>query len=73
MSKQDERLKAAARCRECGAVYSAWIHPDTTIDIIGRKDGCRCGARAFQDISRATDDDVSASAEIAHDRDDGST
>ncbi len=59
MSKSDERLKAAARCRECGSVYSAWIHPDSSIHIIGRKDGCRCGATAFQDISGAVTEDAS--------------
>ncbi|AHF98643.1 hypothetical protein HALLA_07055 [Halostagnicola larsenii XH-48] len=48
MSKMRDRVKAAARCDECGAIYSAWKLPDGSIRIIGRKDGCRCGATSFQ-------------------------
>ncbi len=38
-----ERPKVAGRCCECGAVYSAWILADNTVQSIGKKDGCRCG------------------------------
>ncbi|AEH38528.1 hypothetical protein Halxa_3923 [Halopiger xanaduensis SH-6] len=48
----DERLKVAARCRECGGIYSAWLFADDTVQPIGRKDGCRCGASAFEAISK---------------------
>ncbi|MDJ1432438.1 hypothetical protein QNM96_10270 [Halostagnicola sp. A-GB9-2] len=51
MSKVDERTKVAARCCECGAVYSAWVLSDSSIHVIGRKDGCRCGESAFQAIA----------------------
>ncbi|SEW23446.1 hypothetical protein SAMN05216285_3250 [Natrinema salifodinae] len=47
----DERVKVAARCHECGAVYSAWLRSDDIVQLIGRKDGCRCGAAAFEAIS----------------------
>ncbi|TYL39606.1 hypothetical protein CV102_04765 [Natronococcus pandeyae] len=61
MSQNDNWLKAAAKCCECGAVYSAWILPDDSVQLIGRKDGCRCGASAFREISSATHDDPSVS------------
>ena len=48
----DERQKAAARCCECGAVYSAWILPDNTVQPIGMKTGCKCGASKFEAISK---------------------
>lgn len=51
MSGKDEWIKAAAQCRACGAVYSAWIFADETIHPIGRKDGCRCGAADFEVVS----------------------
>ncbi len=47
----DEREKVAARCSDCGAVYSAWILSDGTVHLIGRKDGCRCGCSTFEAIS----------------------
>ena len=47
----DERMKVAARCRDCGSVYSAWVLPDTTVQPIGRKDGCQCGASEFEALS----------------------
>ncbi|WP_049925156.1 hypothetical protein [Halopiger goleimassiliensis] len=47
-----ERPKVAGRCRECGAVYSAWILPDDTVHPIGKKGGCRCGAAEFEALSR---------------------
>lgn len=63
MSQKENWLKAAASCCECGAVYSAWILPDDSIQLIGRKDGCRCGASAFQAISKTTHNDSSVSDE----------
>ena len=48
----DGWLKVAASCRECNAVYSAWVFADGTVQPIGRKDGCRCGASAFEVISK---------------------
>ncbi len=51
MSLNDDRPKVAAQCCECGAVYSAWILSDETVQPIGRKDGCRCGGDTFQSIS----------------------
>ncbi|MEY7851602.1 hypothetical protein AB7C87_20655 [Natrarchaeobius sp. A-rgal3] len=48
----DERMKVAARCHECNAVYSAWILSDDTVQPIGRKDGCRCGSSEFEAISK---------------------
>ena len=47
----EKRVKVAARCRQCGAVYSAWILADGTVQPIGRKNGCRCGASQFEAIS----------------------
>lgn len=47
----DEWSKVAARCRECNAVYSAWVLSDDTVQPIGRKDGCRCGAEEFEALS----------------------
>lgn len=54
MSGNDERLKIAAKCRTCDAVYSAWLLADDSIHIIGRKDGCRCGSSAFDALSTPT-------------------
>ncbi len=54
MSKIDDRMKTAARCIECGAIYSAWLLPDSSIRIIGRKDGCRCGESSFEALSKET-------------------
>ncbi|RKD88886.1 hypothetical protein ATJ93_3702 [Halopiger aswanensis] len=48
----DERQKVAGRCCECGAVYSAWVLSDSTVQPIGKKDGCRCGASTFEAISQ---------------------
>ena len=48
----DEREKVAAQCRDCGAVYSAWVLADGTVQPIGRKDGCRCGSSGFEALSR---------------------
>lgn len=48
----DERLKVAGACRECGAVYSAWLLPDDTVRPIGRKNGCQCGASEFKALSK---------------------
>lgn len=48
----DERPKVAGRCRECGAVYSAWILADGTVEPIGKKGGCRCGASNFETLSQ---------------------
>ncbi|EMA34601.1 hypothetical protein C445_06755 [Halobiforma lacisalsi AJ5] len=42
----------AGRCRECGAVYSAWILADGTVEPIGKKGGCRCGASNFETLSQ---------------------
>ena len=39
MPENETREKAAARCRECHTVYSAWVPPDDSIRLIGRKDG----------------------------------
>ena len=50
-STTDERVKVAAQCRDCGSVYSAWILRDTTVQPIGRKDGCQCGATEFEALS----------------------
>ena len=47
----DERLKVAGRCLECGAVYSAWLLTDGTVQPIGRKDGCQCGGTEFEALS----------------------
>ncbi|OIB56942.1 hypothetical protein BBD46_14380 [Natrialba sp. SSL1] len=48
----NERQKVAGKCCECGAVYSAWILPDDTVQPIGKKGGCRCGASEFETISK---------------------
>ncbi|ELZ14751.1 hypothetical protein C477_19704 [Haloterrigena salina JCM 13891] len=48
----DEREKVAAQCRDCGAIYSAWVFADETVQPIGRKDGCRCGTSEFEALSR---------------------
>lgn len=48
----DEREKVAARCRDCGAIYSAWVLADETVQPIGRKDGCQCGTSEFEALSR---------------------
>lgn len=47
----NERQKVAGRCRNCGAVYSAWVLSDNTVQPIGKKNGCRCGASEFEAIS----------------------
>jgi hypothetical protein len=47
----DDRIKTAAQCIECDAVYSAWIFPDDAVQPIGRKDGCRCGCSEFEALS----------------------
>ncbi|ELY57723.1 hypothetical protein [Natronolimnohabitans innermongolicus] len=60
MSVDDDWLKVAARCRECGAVYSAWVRSDDSVQPIGRKDGCRCGATTFQPLSKRNDADAPA-------------
>ncbi|QRV16234.1 hypothetical protein [Haloterrigena salifodinae] len=51
-STTDEWEKVAARCRDCGAIYSAWVLADETVQPIGRKDGCRCGTAEFEALSR---------------------
>ncbi|WP_339104627.1 hypothetical protein [Haloterrigena salinisoli] len=48
----DEWEKVAAQCRDCEAVYSAWVLADGTVQPIGRKDGCRCGSSEFDALSR---------------------
>ncbi|UHQ95012.1 hypothetical protein J0X25_18855 [Haloterrigena alkaliphila] len=47
----DGRTKVAARCRNCGSVYSAWVFADDTVQPIGRKDGCQCGTAEFEALS----------------------
>ena len=47
----EQRVKVAAKCRQCGAVYSAWILADDTVQPIGRKNGCQCGASQFEALS----------------------
>jgi hypothetical protein len=47
-----ERSKVAARCCECGSVYSAWVFSDNTVQPIGLPKGCACGASDFVSISK---------------------
>jgi hypothetical protein len=47
----DERMKVAARCCECGCIYSAWIHSDDSVRPIGRPNGCKCGGAEFESLS----------------------
>lgn len=51
MAQQDDWPNIAARCRACGAIYSAWMKSKGSIQLIGRKDGCQCGASEFHAIS----------------------
>ncbi|ELY59465.1 hypothetical protein C491_06633 [Natronococcus amylolyticus DSM 10524] len=48
----ERRTKAAARCSECGSVYSAWVFSDNTVQPIGLPRGCDCGASEFEAISK---------------------
>lgn len=48
----EDRTKVAARCDECGSVYSAWVFPDNTVQPIGLPRGCECGSSEFEAISK---------------------
>ncbi|AGB35964.1 hypothetical protein Natoc_0083 [Natronococcus occultus SP4] len=49
----ESRTKVAARCSECGSVYSAWMFSDNTVQPIGLPSGCECGASEFEPISKS--------------------
>lgn len=40
----DETRREVAACAECGRVYAATVAPNGETRLIGRPDGCRCGA-----------------------------
>lgn len=48
MTVEDDRLKVAAKCAACTAVYAAWKLRDGTISLIGMGGECTCGATEFR-------------------------
>ena len=48
MTVNEERLKVAANCAACMAVYAAWKTSDGTISLIGMGEECTCGSTEFR-------------------------
>ncbi|WP_254528381.1 hypothetical protein [Natrinema gelatinilyticum] len=50
-----EGQRTIAKCISCGSAYAAEKWPDGTIQPIGTRDGCQCGATEFQVVERSED------------------
>jgi hypothetical protein len=48
MTAEGDRLKVAARCMACSAVYAAWELYDGSISLIGMEEHCTCGETEFR-------------------------
>lgn len=51
MGKSDKAKRIAAKCAQCGKIYTAQLWLDGSITPVGNPAGCRCGGTDFVDLT----------------------
>ncbi len=59
MGESDRAERIAAKCAQCGKIYTAQLWLDGSITPVGKPSGCRCGGTDFVDLTGVGDEEKS--------------